>query len=833
MANLHDCLLRAVEGGELDQARADEAISEFDQLVERYSQAMPIHQAEATAALHLKEATRRAQRSRRHMVLNQLQSMVRIRHLVEISPDPARAVLAFIEARGDDGFKGESIQFIAQSLQARVRNDLQEFLRDTGLNVVGNSRDIVKLKDVLREAHGQSTGNPVAKQYADAIARVQDWQRKMFNAHGGDIGKIEGYGVRHSHDARAIEAAGFDAWFGDIFDRLDWSRIINRQTDKPFAEAGAKPAADAVRPMLREIYDNITTNGWINREPSLAVGGRALYNQRAEPRILHFKDADAWMGYNDAYGSSDLFTSIVGTMDAMARDIAHMRVLGPNPTLGLEYAVQVATKKAELAGDAKLSSAVRKSASRAKALLAHSTGAVNVAEDEGMARFFSAVRHVNVATKLGSAILSSVTDLQTAAAGALAMGMRPRNMFATAVRAIASKATRDEAARMGFVAETLMDMMSSSARLTNDVIANDTFSRMSNFTIRASGLSHWTDSMRLAVQMETAGHLAGQTDKGLRNVDPMLRQLLERNGITEADWGHLRHKDGLFTARNGSTFLSPFWWLENQTTLSRPEAEGLAIRLQAAIQDQVETFVPSRRLRASAWWMHENKPGTWSGELLRSSAGFKNYAMSLTIGQIALWNTLPSRSARVRYLASMALGTTLTGALALQLKELAKGNDPRPMAGDKGLKFWGAAIAQGGGLGIFGDFLFSETNRFGGGVAETIAGPVVGTVSDFANVPISNTAAFLRGENPHLGRDVSNLVRFNTPVASSLWYARAGWGRLVADNLQSLLDPEAEQTWRNQVRKQQRERGTQPWWEPGSLVPDRGPDISNIVGDGR
>lgn len=831
MANLHDCLTRAAQSGELDKSHADEAISEFDQLVERYSQAMPLHQAEATAALHLKEATRKARRSRRHMVLNQLQSMVRIRHLVETSPDPARALLAFIESRGDDGFKGESVQFVAQAIQARVRKDLRDFLSDTGLNAFGKSRDVVKLKDVLREAHGQSTGNPVAKQYADAIARVQEWQRQMFNAHGGDIGKIDNYGVRHSHDARAIAEAGFDTWANDIFDRLDWSRIIDRRTGKPFASAGSKPARETALPMLREIFDNITTNGWIRREPSLAVGGRALYNQRAEPRILHFRDADAWMAYNEAYGSSDLFTSIVGGMDAMARDIAHMKVLGPNPNLGMEYAIQVATRKAAVANDPKLASSVRKSASRAKALLAHSTGAVNVAEDEAMARFFSGVRHVNVATKLGSAILSSVSDLQTASVGALAMGMRPDNMFATAVRAIFSKATREEAARMGFVAETLMDMMSSSARLTNDVIANDTFSRLSNFTIRASGLSHWTDNMRIAVQMETAGHLAGQVDRRLADVDPMLRQLLERNGITAQDWDHLRSADGLFTARNGSTFLSPFWWLEHQSGLPRPEAEALALRLQAAIQDQVETFVPSKRLRASAWWMAENRPGTWSGELLRSSAGFKNYAMSLTIGQIALWNTLPSRSARVRYLASMAMGTLFAGALALQLKELAKGNDPLPMAGDKGLKFWVAATAQGGGLGIFGDFLFSETNRFGGGLAETLAGPVVGTVSDVARVPLGNAGALVRGENTHLGRDVSNLVRFNTPVASSLWYGRAAWGRLVADNLQSLLDPEAEQAWKNRMRKQERERGNRPWWTPGTAVPDRAPDISNVLGE--
>jgi hypothetical protein len=64
--------------------------------------------------------------------------------------------------------------------------------------------------------------------------------------------------------------------------------------------------------------------------------------------------------------------------------------------------------------------------------------------------------------------------------------------------------------------------------------------------------------------------------------------------------------------------------------------------------------------------------------------------------------------------------TTIGGALALELKEIAKGKDPRPIprAKDPALEhaeFWGAAMLQGGGWGIFGDFLGSTENRFGGG----------------------------------------------------------------------------------------------------------------------
>ena len=38
-------------------------------------------------------------------------------------------------------------------------------------------------------------------------------------------------------------------------------------------------------------------------------------------------------------------------------------------------------------------------------------------------------------------------------------------------------------------------------------------------------------------------------------------------------------------------------------------------------------------------------------------------------------------------------------------------------------EFWGAALLQGGGLGIFGDFMVSSVSRGGRGIEETVAGP--------------------------------------------------------------------------------------------------------------
>ena len=110
MANIHDCLNRAVQGGELDQTRAAQEAGEYDQLVARYETIMPRHQAEAAALADRKEATKRQARSRRHMVLNQLQTMRRLHALVSEAPDPALALRDLIEHSENSGFTGESIE---------------------------------------------------------------------------------------------------------------------------------------------------------------------------------------------------------------------------------------------------------------------------------------------------------------------------------------------------------------------------------------------------------------------------------------------------------------------------------------------------------------------------------------------------------------------------------------------------------------------------------------------------------------------------------------------------------------------------------------------------
>ncbi len=841
MATMFDCIQRAVDQGALDKARGRQVQGEFQQLYDRYAAVHPAHQAAAMAAADIKTATAKSARSRRHAVLNQLQAMRRIRDIVESADRPDLAIRNLIEWSEGSGYTGESVASLADAYISQVNARLREVLTETGKTVTGRSRNEARLVNLVRELHGQKTGDLRAEELADAVRDAQSHMRRRFNAHGGDIGEIADYGLPHSHDAGKLQKMGKEAWKANIRDKLDWSRILNRKTGKPFLhQPGKAPSGPEADAFLDSVFDGIVSGGWSRRDPSFAPGGKALYNQRAEPRELHFRDGDAWLEYNAEFGGAHPFDAMMRGLHGLAQDVAMMRVLGPNPKMGLAFAAQTAQKRAAAAmtaaaGDPaaikaaqKLTQQVKSATHRAGAMLAHVDGSANIPVNTFWANFFGATRGALTSIQLGSAVLSSVTDTVTIRSAAEAVGMKPNNVLSRHVQLMASHATRETAARMGYIADSLAQSGMRSGRYFADTWSSEITDRISDFTLRATGLNYWTDMGRTAFRMEFAGHLADNAGRAFADLDAPLRDLLSNRGISEADWDLIRDPRFAFDAGKGATFISPNYWRQAASdAMPEAEADALATRLQALIEEQVEIAIPSVSIEGRTMFVTGAAPGTFLGELQRSMVMYKSFAVSLSLRQYRRFMQQPTPLARTMYATKMIAGLTLMGALAVQLKELAKGRDPRPM--DE-RKFWAAALFQGGGLGIFGDFFNAETSRVGGGIGETLAGPVIGFGSDLLKPATNAYRRALEGSPQRPGRDLANLVRYNTPFFSSAWYARLGFDRIVADQIQNFLDPDATTAWRRAERRAQRDYGTQSWWRQGELAPERLPQLSNAAG---
>jgi hypothetical protein len=243
---------------------------------------------------------------------------------------------------------------------------------------------------------------------------------------------------------------------------------------------------------------------------------------------------------------------------------------------------------------------------------------------------------------------------------------------------------------------------------------------------------------------------------------------------------------------------------------------------------ETEYAVPTASLRGRSFLVSSNPPGTFVGTLLRSFSMYKSFPSTVMIlysGRGAAIAAQAGGIAATRYAAKLLITTTLLGALALQLKEISKGRDPVPMTN---ADFWGRAALQGGGLGIFGDFLGQDVNRFGGGLATTVGGPLVQLADDVRRLTVGNLIDIGQQEETNAGAEAVRFIRGNTP-GGSIWYLRLAYERLILDELEAFVNPEAEDRFRRQERRFSREYGQGYWWAPGERAPERAPDLSNAL----
>lgn len=834
MADLAACLQRAIDAGEVDRDRARAAQERYREQVRRHmDQGQPEQVARIMAADDMMDQITAQTQKMRHTVTAQLRDLARAAQELDGAPFRNRDILPQLV---------EQAELRSIALRQSFMGQISDFLARHRTTVLGNVRNRAGLKNVVRELHGQGTGDAVARELAEGVQAVQERARALYNALGGDIGKLANRGVPHLHHAAKIRAAGFDRWFRELWDNrlIDWHRIENFDTGKPFAVApGARPAEADARRFLEAVYENITTGGWASKEPGMATGGRALYNRRKEHRVLHFTDGDAWMRYNEQFGQANPFEAIVGELSAMARDIALMESFGPNPTAGLEFRTQLMAK--QVAGDAGTAPAfgvgsrtvqdeVLRKNKKAKVMLRHVSGAANVPHDNVMASFFAGLRNLLTGAQLGGAPASQVTDLVTTRLAAKAVGMNGGGPLGRAINQVISRMTPEEARAYGYMFDTWFNAGSAHARFMGDVWSPEITSRVTNFVLRANGMSFMTDMQRTGLRLSFSHELGEMAGRSFDQLDPRLRQFLQSRGLTAAEWDLLRAPDAMFTSPAGAKVITPTWFVEH-SSLPRLEAERLAMKLGGIIEAFTEMGVPTVSTRGRATLMGDAAPGSFSGELLRSGVMYKSYVLSLMFNQIRRVFEMQGNWTRATYVASFTVQMTAMGALAVQLKELARGRDPRPMDRPE---FWAAAYLQGGGVGIFGDFFSSTSSRAGGGLGETLAGPVIGAVGDVGRAVNSNLARMADGQDPLIGRDVANLARRYNPLATFQPLlpvpTRAAMDRIIWDNLQELLDPEARDQWRRQEQRAQRDFGTQNYWQRGRVLPDRAPDLANALG---
>lgn len=163
----------------------------------------------------------------------------------------------------------------------------------------------------------------------------------------------------------------------------------------------------------------------------------------------------------------------------------------------------------------------------------------------------------------------------------------------------------------------------------------------------------------------------------------------------------------------------------------------------------------------------------------------------------------------------------MLGAVAMHAKDIASGREPRDMGGPDDLetmgKFWRAALVQGGGLGIMGDFFFADQNRFGRGATETfMGGPTFQIVDDFTRLTVGNAQQLVTGKDTDFPVEFLRFLESNSP---SIWQVQPIKNAMF-DQMELMVDPSIQKKMNQSRRKRMREYNQEYWWAPGEPLPE-------------
>lgn len=637
-------------------------------------------------------------------------------------------------------------------------------------------RDVSRALRELGQPSPNLTGiSREAQDIARIVRRWQETARNDANAAGAWIGKLDDWIVGQSHDHWKMEKAGFQAWASEIAPRLDWARI----------ESERGPIPDKAL-WLRETFTNIVSGVSMKARGAVNTTGfqgpRNVAKGMSEDRVLHFKSADDWSDYNAAFGRGNLREAVFTGLRRTAQNTGLMRVLGTNPEAMFNRLVDDIGQNLRRGGNDEAIRTFQAATAEQGWLrnrLAEIDGSANIAVSQTAARVGAGVRAVQSMAKLGGAVLSSFGDIATYAAELNYQGRSYLSGVSEAldglVRGRPAAEAREILAETGVFLDSMIGELARAGSLDDSVPG--ALSQGMRYFFKFNLLDWWTDALRSSSALGMLHTLAGHRGTAFVDLPERLQRVMSLHDIGQADWDVMRNS-GVIRAVDGRDYL---------TRAGLPDEVGN--KLSRYVSDRAYTAVLEPDADARAMMRRGTRPGTVTGELARFIGQFKSYGVGFSrqvIGrEVYGYGDQAFEEGSVQGLAKLIVVSSILGYASMTVKDMLKGKKPRdPETPEQWAGVVSAAMLQGGGFGIYGDYLFGQYSRFGGTPLESAAGPALGTAADAVKL-------FHKAKS---GDDASaEAFRFavnNTPFLN-LFYVRPALDYAILYEVQEALNPGA------------------------------------------
>ncbi|MDO7414381.1 hypothetical protein Q5X43_02695 [Acinetobacter baumannii] len=792
------------------------------------SDAEKLTEAAKQVAIDIQEQLKRKHKIAAQDILKQSQNIAALDHGKLSSMEVIDRMVA---AHGDmSGI--QSIDSKARGIASIYRGELVDFYTNIkgGLGIFTDQELVQK---IVRERFGENTGDALAKKISDKMGDVFETMRDRFNRNGGDIGKLDNWGLPQTHNLEKIAKAGKEAWVNKAESLIDTRQYVH--------ENGDYYSQQEIRSLLEYTYDTLSSDGANKIEVGRqATGGGTskVTNRHGESRVLHFKDAESWLEYQSDFGGMQFVDLVEGHINGLSKDIAMVENLGSNPKTALKILMDAASKKDwEKGVDANKTNSSRK---RAQTMFDEFSGG-NSPQSQVLANLGLAYRSMNVASMLGGTTIASLADQATIAKTASVHNVAYRKAFGGLLEQLnpVNKADRELAHSLGLATE---EMLGSIARWSDDGLTStygksEKLARISSGVasqvMRVSLLNALTAASKVGftkLLMEKYGRLS--RSKAWNDLDLQDRELLSNTGLDERAWQVFQLAEPVVD-RKGNQLMSArsIYEIPDEKLAAfgdpKQVKDQVSSQLQAHLLDEQGMAVIEAGLRERTW-MTVGAKGTITGEVFKGLTQFKSFSAAFLMRQGSRMVSQEGLKGKVAYGVPLFVTMTLLGGLVVQLRELLNGNDPQTIYDSNDPKkaggFFMRSLVAGGGLPVLGDILVAGTDTSGRDANSFVSGPLGSDFTGLLGLTVGNLTQYNEGRDTNFGNEAFKFVKGKIP-AQNLWYTKAAINRMVFDEMQDTIAPGyREKALRKAERQQDRER----FW--GDDINDiRAPDFERVV----
>jgi len=673
----------------------------------------------------------------------------------------------------------DSASALAADLQ---KNDLLKVFQSTELDE--------KIYVELFDGFGKS-GSPEARQIAESIQKVQKRLLKRKNRNGANIGELKNYVVRQNHDALLLRDAGKETWVADIKNYIDKEKTFeNKPLDKTEDE------------FLGDIYDNLVSGNHMKTTEQLQLDGSTpltsfktsqnLAKGLSGERIIHFKDGGSSYAYKNKYSRMSLPEAVLAGISHDAQSIGLMETFGPNPRAMFDRVLQDMQGKAK--GDLSIYDKISKrSLDNQFKELDGTTRARGVGKPFlGMASDFAGIaagyRMIQNMAKLGAATISSFSDIATKAS--FINANTERGIFGSYAKAFGDvfKGFKSEQQKeLAFLLNVGVDSWLGNvhARFGANDSGPGMIAKAHQMFFRLNGMQWWNSAQKEGLAAMLASDLANYSNRSFDDVPKETKRLLNQYGITGVEWSLFRGLD--MKAVDGQKYLVPALVdeipnakidivISNKTgkldineNMRAEFRDELRTKLSSYYVDSADAAIPTPGARERAI-MNQGQPrGTVIGEAVRMIMQLKGFPITyITKGMSRHFYAKGGGASGIIGLSQMMVGTTVMGYLSMSLKDIIKGKEPMDVFNEdlsKTKDVLTRAFLQGGGAGIYGDFIFGKFNEYGQSLTTTALGPTASVIDDIGTI----YAKFRDGDE--VMKDAAKFGLQNTPYLN-LFYTK-------------------------------------------------------------